>query len=357
MENNRMKELELQMEELKLKMDVEIIRPYLISKGLNLTPKHKGDLASYYVARRGNLRYLAFGILHYDPNPLCIDEYKKGDCGQIVYDVDGNVLVDCIDNRSDKCLFWLGDAEHYEEIDSSYVFMDDYVLFDGHRHWKSPFDDTTKVEGEIIFEIYKFDGDKYKHYDRYTYICSKHDAVLKASDGELFINGRSKLYGVRDSRYLNDIEFKDIFGVEGIHSGIQYLTDDVKNMINDKLKKDNVLFAYDHIYENGYYGKDATIFVFLDTKGNIASKLYFKTDKKFLALDVDNDSYNEVVNACKAVMQADAKRETDNERRREQRLVTREFNLRKKAQGEMITTLVDDFSKNEESKEAVKIKK
>lgn len=356
MENNRIKELELQMEELKLKMDVEIIRPYLESNGFDLTPKHEYDRAGYYVARRGNLRYLAFGILRYDPNPLCIDEYKKGDCGQIVYDVDGNVLVDCIDNRSDNCVFLLGDAEHYEEIDSSYVFMDDYVLFDGHKHWKSPFDDTTKVEGEIIYEIYKFDGNKYKHYDRYTDICSESDAVLKASDGELFINGRGKLYGVRDARYLNNIKFKDICGVKGISSRIEYLTDGVKNMINDKLKKDNVLFAYDHIYANGHYGKDATIFVFLDTKGNIVSKLYFKTDKKFLALDVDNDSYNEVVNACKAVMQADSKREADNERRREQRLATREFNLRKKANVEMITTLEDDLCKNDESKEVVKIK-
>ena len=357
MENKRIKELELQMEELKLKMDVEIIKPYLISKGFDLTPRHEYDRAGYYVARKENLRYLAFGILHYDPNPLCIDEYKIGDCGQIVYDVDGNVLVDCIDNRSDKCLFWLGDAGHYEEIDSSYVFMDDYVLFDGHEHWKSPFDDTTKVEGGIIYEIYKFDEDKYKHYDRYPGICSKHDAVLKASDGELFINGKGKLYGVRDARYLNNMEFKDICGVKGISSRIEYLTDDVRDMINDKLKKDNVLFAYDHIYAYGHYGKDATIFVFLDTKGNIASKLYFKTDKKFLALDVDNDSYNEVVNACRGIMQADAKREADNERRRKQRLATREFNLRKKAQEEMITTLVDDFSKNDESKEAVKIKK
>ena len=85
MENNRIKELELQMEELKLKMDVEIIRPYLISKGLNLTPKHKCDLASYYVARRGNLRYLAFGILRYDTSLIGSTNYKKGDCGQIVY--------------------------------------------------------------------------------------------------------------------------------------------------------------------------------------------------------------------------------------------------------------------------------
>lgn len=347
MENNRMEEL---------KMDVEIIKPYLISKGFDLTPRHECDRAGYYVARKENLRYLAFGILHYDPNPLCVDEYKKGDCGQIVYDVDGNVLVDCIDNRSDKCLFWLGEGGHYEEIDSSYVFMDDYVLFDGHKHWKSPFDGTTKVEGGIIYEIYKFDGDKYKHYDRYTGTCSKYDAVLKTSDGELFINGSGKLYGVRDARYLNNMKFKDICGVKGISSEIKYLTDDVRDMINDKLKKDNVLFAYDHIYAYGHYGNDATIFVFLDTKGNIVSKLYFKTDKKFLALDVDNDSYDEVVNACKAVMQADAKGEADNARRREQRLATRESNLRKKAQGEMITTLVDDFSKNDESKEAVKIK-
>lgn len=356
MENNRMKELELQMEELKLKMDVEIIRPYLISKGLNLTPRHKCDRVSYYVARRGNLRYLAFGILRYDTSLMGSTDYKKGDCGQIVYDVDGNVLIDCIDNRSDKCIFWGRDAEHYEEIDSSYVFMDDYVLFDGHRWWKSPFDHVTKVEGEIIYEIYKFDGNKYKHYDKYDSTYIERDAVLKASSGELFINGKGKLYGVRDSRYLNDIEFKDIFGVEGVHSDIQYLTDDVKNIINDKLKKDNVLFAYDRIYAYGHYGKDATIFVFLDTKGNIASKLYCKTDKKFLSLDVDNDSYNEVVNACKAVMQADTKREADNERRREQRLATREFNLRKKANVEMITTLEDDLCKNDESKEVVKIK-
>ena len=234
--------------------------------------------------------------------------------------------------------------------------MDDYVLFDGHRWWKSPFDHVTKVDGEIIYEIYKFDGNKYKPYDKYASTYIERDAVLKASSGELFINGKGKLYGVRDSRYLNDIEFKDIFGVEGVHSDIQYLTDDVKNIINDKLKKDNVLFAYDRIYAYGHYGKDATIFVFLDTEGNIASKLYFKTDKKFLALDVDNDSYNEVVNACKAVMQADSKREADNERRREQRLATREFNLRKKANVEMITTLEDDLCKNDESKEVVKIK-
>lgn len=356
MENNRIKELELQMEELKLKMDVEIIRPYLISKGFDLTPKKKYDRASYYVAKKGNLRYLAFGILRYDPSILEIDDYKKGDCGQIVYDVDGNVLIDCIDNRSDKCVFRGRDAEHYEEIDSSYVFMDDYVLFDGHRWWKSPLDHVTKVEGEIIYEIYKFDGNKYKHYDRYTDICSEYDAVLKASDGELFINGRGKLYGVRDSRYLNDIEFKDICGVKGISSRIEYLTDDVKSIINDKLKKDNVLFAYDRIYAYGHYGKDATIFVFLDTKGNIASKLYLKTDKKFLALDVDNDSYNEVVNTCRTIMQADSKREADNERRREQRLATRDFNLRKKANVEMITTLEDDLCKNDESKEVVKIK-
>ena len=336
-------------EELNLKLDVAIIKPYLKSKGFDLTPKHEYDRIAYYVARKGDIRYLAFGIDHYNPDDFGLTDYELGCCGQIVYDVNGNVLLDCIDKRSELCSFWLKDAEHYEEIKSSDVFMDDYILLSVHSHWKAPLGDCRKVEGPEEYEIYKLEENGYVLHAKFD---NPSEGVLKSSGGELFINDYGKLYGVRAAKHLNDIKFKDIKGAEsGFDRSIDHLPKDAIDAIEAKLKNDNVLFAYDHIYEGaGDYFELATIFAFLDIQGNIVSKLYCRCTHDFFTLDVDNDSYAQAVECCKKKMRTIINKRVGYERRRENREVKKKI----KDNADMTLAIMESLSGSTESKELSK---
>lgn len=341
-------------EELKLRIDVEIIRPYLESKGFNLTPKHDYDIASYYVARQGDIRYLAFGIYRYNPDAFGLEDYELGDCGQVVYDVNGKVLLDCVDRRADLCSFLLGCKEHYEEIEPSDVFMDDYILISDHKHWLDPISKDRQVEGsECLYSIYKLEYDKYV-------LQSKHDreveSVLKTPSGELFLNKMGKLYSVRESRYLNDIEFKGLAGLtlaSYIDTNIDRLLESTKEVIRAKLKNEDVILAYDYINDGlfGEFSNCATVFAFLDTTGNFVSKLYCRGELEFFTLDVDNDSYEQVIECCKKRLRSTLQKKYANERRRK----TREMNKWAKDNANMLTTLMEDLST--ESINAIKVKK
>ena len=78
-------------------------------------------------SNEADIRYLSFGIGRYDGDLFGEADYKY-ECGQIIYDINGKVLLDCIKTRSDKCFFWLSSSDTYEEIDTSDIFMDDIVL-------------------------------------------------------------------------------------------------------------------------------------------------------------------------------------------------------------------------------------
>ena len=323
-------------DELSLKMDVEIIKPYLTSKGYDFTSHDDLDHFAYHVARKGDVRYLSFGTGYFDGYIFGEADYKY-DFGQIIYDINGNVLLDCLKTKSSHCRFWLGRQETYEEIESSDIFMDDIAFIT-----------EEKISDIPYYSIYKMEDGKYTRIGEFNQACTE---VEKTSGGELFVNNLGRLFGVRELKFVNDLKFKDIIGVTCGAGSLRYdinnvcsslANDEMKDIIVNTLKNNDVLFAYDYIYSTIYYEepKNATIFVFLDTKGNITGKLFVKSEREFYSLDVSNDTYEEVKKKCINKLNNIARREIANERRKN----TRNYNLRRESNKQMMESITNNFN-------------
>ena len=292
----------------RIRSDVEIIKPYLISKGYDFSNKSGKDIFAYNVARKDNLRHLSLGIFHYLGEKNYDSEYDSKFC-QIIYDTEGKVLLDCVNYKSQYLIRWGWSPESLEEHDPSYTFMDDYVLID-------------KVDKYgTYYSIYKLENGVYSLVSEYN---ETNASVIKSSSGELFLEKCGELYSVREQRKLTNLHFKNIKGAD---VNKQRLTYDIKHiemtavadMIYNILQNNNLLFAYDYVYsEDTYDGayKQATIFLFLDINGNIASKLYYRSEWESLAIDVDNESYEQGLAICRKRLDRDIKREESIERRK-----------------------------------------
>ncbi len=322
--------------ELELKRDFEIIKPYLTSLGYDFSLNHEYDLSAYYIARKDNLRYLSFKILNYIGDLFGEFQYKSK-FGQIIYDINGNILLDCINKSSKKSYCLHGTKRYYNELDSNYIFMDNYVLID-----------TLDKNDCKTYSIYKLENGKYSF--KKNLKCERGN-IIKLSNNELFLNNDGRLYGVREQKYLNNLKFKDIIGSETKINSLKFdidrlcfhsLDSKTKDAISDKIKNNNLLFAYDYIKSNyGYWSleKSATIFVFLDYKGKIVSKLYYKSENEFCSFDVNNSTYNKVVEDCVKKLTNQVKRNVDIEERRRKR----ELDLIRKSEEKMDNEIIKNF--------------
>lgn len=335
-------------DKLKLEIDVETIKPYLIDKGYDFTMHNEYDKFAYHVARKDDIRYLAFGIWRYQGEIFGDPDYKY-EYGQIIFDINGRVLLDCIKTKSEKCFFWFGIPETYEEIDSSDIFMDDIVLITEQKNFR----DLPN------YSIYKLENENYTRIGEFNEGCT---GVEKTSNGELFINKYGRLYGVRKLKFLNDLVFKDIIGINCGAGTLRYdiknvcsscKNDDMKDIIRNTLQKNDLLFAYDYVYSDLLDDRRerATIFTFLDTNGNIACKLYVKSEYEFYSIDVNNGTYEEAKEYCKSRLNNDVKRKIANERRKR----TRERNLRCKAYEQMMETVTLTFDESIEPQGFTKV--
>lgn len=327
-----------------IESDVEIIKPYLTSLGYNFNNISPNDLFTYMIAKKGYLRYLFFGIKRYDGCYLGDFDYKTEATGQIIYDINGNVLLECTKERTGYPEYhcdndYYVSNNHYMEIDPSNIFMDDIALI-------------TRYNGYIKkgYSIFKLENNKYSLIKN---VNKPYSYVEKTSKGELFINDMGKLYGVRDLDYLNNLKFKDIFGSGNSLYSINNINQDTISKIQSILNNNNLLFAYDYVENDEYLDrtKTATIFAFLDKKGNIASKIFVKSELEFYLLDADNNTYEEAKEYCINRLNKIVRNEISLERLRE----AKESKLRSITNEQVLEALSTDFKEEEKLKGYTKI--
>ena len=329
------RESEITEKQEKIKKDVEIIKPYLISKGYDFSNKSGSDIFAYNIARKDNLIYLSLGMFYYLGEEYYEPKYDSKFC-QIIYDTNGKVLLDCIKYKSNNCIRIGWHPETWIEHDPSYIFMDDYVLIDKIEHSDIPY-----------YSIYKLENGTYSLIDEYRKVNTE---LIKTSRDELFLKNSGRLYSVRNAKYVNDLRFKDIIDATACKN---YWFDPQIGHINKEaiynvLQNNNLLFAYDYIHSNASAYKSAIVFVFLDANGNIASKLYCSSKSATYTIDVDNNSYNQVLELCR--------KKLDEEVYRERALETRRYKRELEAYNKLLEELSNDFGSNEESKGVQKTK-
>ena len=323
-------------DELSIKNDIEIIKPYLISKGYDFLVKSEYDIFSYAVARKDDKRYLSFGIFNYNGELFGAPNY---DCefGQIIYDTNGKILLDCVKCDSINIEYDYEKKENYIELDSSDIFMDDYVVI-------------SKINESFVpyYSVYKLENGSYIHKGD----CEGIGVILeKTPSGELLINNHGRLHGVRDFKNLNDLVFKDIISSncdkESIRFAIDYLCSsspsEVKDNILNIINNNDLLLAYDYIDSDLYCGLNnrMTIFTFLNTKGDIASKLFVKSSHKFYSMDVDNKSYEEAKEKIRERLNEEIERNIKKEKKK----VIKERHLCSRSREKLIKTL-SNFKEN-----------
>ena len=107
--------------------DFNIIRPYLEKIGYDFKTDDYSKYVKIYIARKDDIRYLAFGIHRFEGMPFWseVDETKYG---QVVFNTKGDVLLDCVKEEMPGFRFNLDYGYEYDELDSSRVFNHDKVL-------------------------------------------------------------------------------------------------------------------------------------------------------------------------------------------------------------------------------------
>ena len=276
-----------------IKKDVEIIKPYLEKKGVNFSKKHKYDISAYYIARKDDIRYLAFGIGNYDDSKEFYGGYNAT-FGQIVYDIYGNVLIDYEKKKARFCYLY-GGHDTYEEVNADKVFSSSGMALIG------DYDDRSR---KTLYKVYNYYKGEFLPVD----VVDDVSEYIRSSSGEVFLQTDPYVYNVQTQCALNGLEFDFVHGVNwspknddyGFRTSL-YHSDELKNKIYEIVLKNNVLYASKHIVvtQNRSWNivdkREADTFVFLDTDGNIVSDLYLRTADSFKALPVTNATYNDVI--------------------------------------------------------------
>ena len=116
----------------KVKKEIQIIKPYLSSEGIELNRKYRSDGITCRLAKFEDKRYLEYMLLLTQPSDNNIEQYT-GLEGIIIFDINGNILYHhnypAISDKHKK-LCEKG-KEQYTEIDPSELFLvDDNVLLE-----------------------------------------------------------------------------------------------------------------------------------------------------------------------------------------------------------------------------------
>ena len=320
-----------------LKKDVEIIKPYLISKGYDFNFYANKGLISFGICKKDNIRLLVFGM-NEDPSYMVSGE----EFGQIVYDTDGNILLDCLDKRNDDCWFHGYKKEDYYEICPDGIFIDDLLIISNYKY-----------QDDHEYSIYELKDGKY------NLIKEEVDAkLLKTSGDDYFLyedwfKDNAKIYNIKQRKYLDIPQFNFICGTEYDIYNMNFNNRNYKmnEKINEIILNNNVLFVYNVVSSEKYtYADHADAFLFIDTNGNIVSKLCFKTEDDFATFDINKETYDQVMNQCVDRIDKAYKKKIANEKRRE----TIKYNRRAKITNELLDTLSNNYIDDNEQGQFIK---
>ncbi len=336
----RIDKLKARKKEIELQIDVEIIKPHLKKIGYDFEKKSKNDFVKYTIARKGDMRYLAFSI-NKDVGEFTT-EYSST-CGQIIYDVNGNVLLECVPDTPcyyDDIYRSSEDNNQYKEIDPANVFIDDETVLLG--------DDNEKLFRHCsAYKVYKLRDGKYEYKNETFGI----DSIVKTSNGDVFLQTRIRLYDVKKNDFMNTPVFSKVYGAETpLKNSLdvsklesRYIDEETKERIVDIVNNNNLLLGYTRVENGNYIGEDddeADVIVLFNTSGEIVSDLFVKTETKFYTLDVTNDTYAETIEIVRKNLVDDIRKRIALEERRK----NRKLKLMDKAEHDMLNALSADFS-------------
>ena len=263
------------------------------------------DQFYYTFSHHNDISFFAFLFQHYtgkdfsyrDFTGYPLEEAYSTLEGYIFYDSEGNILLEKKktggghSNVKDSGRI-IGPKHSGVDLDYIPTFIDDeymYIKTDDHKR-------ETK--------LYKL---KDNHYE---FICNFEDKSITVNPSlwaqNLLIIGKDKIYNAKDNKYvfisnghigLSDDEVlplpfaKELFGKEAY--------EEQKNNIINYLKENNFMLvtnSFEATYKEhkNYY---STMY-FIDTKGNIVSKLYVisKQDGKCQEYKVTNKNYGDIIN-------------------------------------------------------------
>lgn len=314
-------------EKTRIKNDIETILPYLKDSGYDFNVgENSSDSVCFRLTSYGKLRHLSFTIRrfshkgHSKMGGLC--NYYDYTNRQLIYDTDGNILFGITKANQ---LDGLQDGRTiYQKGNSKDIFPDccSVVLWGyGIRSEEMPATYYVRKSGEYQV-VHVFDEESPK---KDIPQCCFGDFVLKTSDKKIFINDYGRLYLPREKRYANDLRFDSIHDSSSCSPllyAFRYFEEDKKReilgAIIERLNNQPYLLAVTNVAvadEKGERRRSCSCLAYVDSKGNIASPLFYNVCQEFRSMPVTTETYNSAIEQVKQILLRDIAREIECERR------------------------------------------
>ena len=325
---------------IKLKMDVELIKPYLKEKGVHVNLFKTLDYGSFKLTKLNDKRVLEYAIRYFDSSGRGSDCIKMQH-GIVVYDDKGNVLLDNIKLHYDnELVLSIGKKCHelYESGEPSDIFIDEENML---LH-------VNNEDGERTYAHYKLISGVYQKAHEFTSKDwlfgpvwniprdNKFTQLKTNNDSKLAFN-YGRLYSIDEGKYLTNLTFDNILDKDYDISKTPRLgcrNDDIYNRLSKKLNNSNLLVGTFTMTLNTF--DYVNTMVFLDYSGNIVSNVIycveFDSDRDLhgvnlpmvMQKEVTNETYMEVlykikeesVNYVKDVIEEKKKAEIEENKRR-----------------------------------------
>ena len=270
------------------RIDLAIIEEKLKAMGYDFTIHDERDYFIYSIARKDDIRYLAFEIAR-ERGGFILDYEIEG--GQIVYNTKGEILLDCVKSSGFGRTIPFGYNEYFYEIDPSKIFVGDKLLISSGIDSSHPY----KTQG---YDIYVLRNGKYRMARKS--FCEDAN-IIKSSKGEILLNEHGRLFNVTKMQKLNTPKFEIIIGMDNIDefkpmgSFVYYekIIESIKQIISQK----NLLLGCNLVFSETYC-ESADSYVFVDTDGNIASNFYLSHPNMFKSFQVNKANYSKVYYRC-----------------------------------------------------------
>ena len=331
-----------------VKRIVDIIKPYLIYKGLNLDAENDASRYSkinkkykeygedffvndkyvervdYYLTEKSGLNYLVIyvrenirkifpNVYPIHPKNLYVDSDYNSNYYRILFDHNGKVFID-LDELYTNYISSEITGTGYSEIKNPIIFLDDTNLL---------IPTKSKVDDNQINITVKSDENESNYYTHYKIkdngielvrklpIVEKYDTLnenIRISD-TLNKNGlieyNDRIYNYRKGEFSTCPKFDNIYSERSDNIGKKlyyYLSDlnldTVKliNLIEDKVKKNNLMIGFKEIHSSsGDIEEEYKIFTFLDSEANIMDEIYYVDGEELKKLPASNLTFNDII--------------------------------------------------------------
>lgn len=299
-----------QIEILKIKKDIELIKPYLKSIKVNLDVEEKEGICCK-LSRLDDRRYLEYMVSHVIKDGSdCIKQH-----GVVIYDLEGKPLFNYIYKYSDKNDFpsrlRLGEHE-YTVTEPNKVFIDkNNIILDISTDNTRVREIHYKMKNGRFKEVHQFTDNDFDYQDgRHSSNIKYRFNILTTNDDEKIGSYAGRLYCIDEGRFFNSLSFETIYdkNIKGIIPYFGCRVDESRDVFKKTMEDNNLFLGVNRIKINE--SEYVNTFCYLDTKGNIVSKLfYFPRNKREMRsygrelqlkyVDVTNETYEDKLKEVK----------------------------------------------------------